>query len=391
MNSRADSFNSGASTLALLGAGASYEAGLPLSDGLARAALKEADLADEPVSVEAFRRICRIIAGAIIYRHTQNGRDPTAIRVNVEDIAEGLAFLDSSKYWKFGDLFGNLHPAVRSVEDWYRRKADRSGLAKQILKVIESTGKERDHAATMLAWAILERDLFFPSFLQQSLAWLLELCFAELEQRKGDGSYLDPLTRSTSVSTIATLNFDTLVEESFDRVGRPYDVGVLTWRQGHLHFDPSSVPLLKLHGSINWSLESDDPDGIWSPREGPAKVTQSRPGFGFFADKKPCVLFGTPAKLKANGPYLDLFRAFENGLEMVQQVAIIGYSFSDSHINDALQSWLRKDRANRMYIASKRLSSSFSEREEFDQLWDGEQVIDTGLGASDAIYRWFPA
>ena len=53
----------------------------------------------------------------------------------------------------------------------------------------------------------------------------------------------------------------------------------------------------------------------------------------------PGLIFGAGNKLRADGPYLDLYREFTDALTGAARVITIGYSFRDAHVNEALRRW----------------------------------------------------
>ena len=55
----------------------------------------------------------------------------------------------------------------------------------------------------------------------------------------------------------------------------------------------------------------------------------------------PAFVFGAGNKLRIDGPYLDLLRVFQRRLEEHEELLTVGYSFSDDHINGAINRWLR--------------------------------------------------
>ncbi|MEZ8633742.1 SIR2 family protein [Vibrio lentus] len=90
------------------------------------------------------------------------------------------------------------------------------------------------------------------------------------------------------------------------------------------------VYLYKLHGSISW-IESDD-NSFFNIREVDVVPTQSPP-------ENNILIYPTPLKQNKSlgSPYADLIREFKNKLLLQHGVLIvIGYSFSDEHINNAI-------------------------------------------------------
>lgn len=90
------------------------------------------------------------------------------------------------------------------------------------------------------------------------------------------------------------------------------------------------VYLYKLHGSISW-IESDD-NSFFNIKEVDVEPTQAPP-------EKNILIYPTPLKQNKSlgSPYADLIREFQNKLLLQNGVLIvIGYSFSDEHINNAI-------------------------------------------------------
>ncbi|MBW8186202.1 SIR2 family protein [Shewanella nanhaiensis] len=90
------------------------------------------------------------------------------------------------------------------------------------------------------------------------------------------------------------------------------------------------VYLYKLHGSISW-IESDD-NSFFNIKEVDVEPTQAPP-------EKNILIYPTPLKQNKSlgSPYADLIREFQNKLQLQHGVLIvIGYSFSDEHINNAI-------------------------------------------------------
>lgn len=64
----------------------------------------------------------------------------------------------------------------------------------------------------------------------------------------------------------------------------------------------------------------------------------------------PTVIFGGRNKLTAEGPYLDLLRAFREELSQISLLTVIGYSFRGPHVNEYVTRWLNVDPGNRMRV-----------------------------------------
>lgn len=88
------------------------------------------------------------------------------------------------------------------------------------------------------------------------------------------------------------------------------------------------VYLYKIHGSVNWIDTEDDGNNFFSIQE--LKHTE-------WGNNKNILIYPTPTKQNKSlgAPYVDLFREFQHRLlEPNTVLFVIGYSFSDEHVND---------------------------------------------------------
>lgn len=154
-------------------------------------------------------------------------------------------------------------------------------------------------------------------------------------------TYLQPLNnllRRQPRLTVASLNYDNCVEVFCESNEHRYDSGIEEWsRSGTFDMEGDGVLLLKLHGSIDWQTR----EGQSAERPMPQKIisrahSEDMGKSGYW----PAVIFGQRNKLTAEGPFLDLLRAFQRELVLANQLTVIGYSFADAHINVLLSNWL---------------------------------------------------
>lgn len=153
--------------------------------------------------------------------------------------------------------------------------------------------------------------------------------------------------RSLPRPWVFTTNYDLFNERAMDRLGIPYTngfIGTIERRFNPAVFryalaeqlDLSNrkwaavdgfVFLAKLHGSVSWV--EDDTQGLFSVRE--MQDTENR--------HDSLMVYPTPAKYASSlsSPYTDLFREFQHRLVREQSVLfVLGYSFSDVHINNII-------------------------------------------------------
>lgn len=97
-------------------------------------------------------------------------------------------------------------------------------------------------------------------------------------------------------------------------------------------FEPvnNMVYLYKIHGSVNWILDETNDNSYFKIKE----LCEPRKNYD-----GAIMIYPTPLKQNKSlaSPYVDLFREFQHKLlEPNSVLFIIGYSFSDEHINDII-------------------------------------------------------
>jgi SIR2-like domain len=165
-----------------------------------------------------------------------------------------------------------------------------------------------------------------------------------------DCQYLSALVaagRSHHGVTIATLNYDLTVEQCAESHGVRWDTGMESWVvYGVWMWRDEGVRLLKLHGSISeaWT-ENDYWDGFL-PHQGIHSVDDPR------VETQPPVLAfgGAGTKLKSEGPFVSLLLEFESQLRDAESLLVIGYSFRDDHINNAIVRWSHFSTGRKLFI-----------------------------------------
>lgn len=179
---------------------------------------------------------------------------------------------------------------------------------------------------------------------------------------------------------VLTFNYDTLLEQSLDAIGKPYSLTPEWWlERGSSESGYNYVDLLKLHGSIDWydrkfhdeALEYYDEKGYnvpdCDPIFGPNPTVQVDPlskgdagemgqhilsrvfrvsnhSHYFPLDGKrfshvvPFVLPLAYDKLLGHDPIVDLWRSLHHNLDAFSTIIVIGYSMphADSYAYEAL-------------------------------------------------------
>jgi hypothetical protein len=164
--------------------------------------------------------------------------------------------------------------------------------------------------------------------------------YSIVEQASATAStaHFEPLLRAPIVG-VATLNYDTLVEDAARQCGVALGTGADNWDSGpQWRFPNDRRPLLKVHGSVNWR-HSRILDPSWGiPRVGIYELdsgARAAPNGRVDAD----LIFGGGNKLRPEGPWPALYSAFEGLLSRAELLVVVGYSFRDAHVDAAIRRW----------------------------------------------------
>lgn len=146
---------------------------------------------------------------------------------------------------------------------------------------------------------------------------------------------------------IVSLNYDLLIEEAAQSCGVSISTGANEWDAGHRWIFPEeALPLLKMHGSVNWR------------RSRPILPTWQIPRTGIFemdaaGDVAPngkvdsSLIFGGGNKLRPDEPWPALYAAFEELLARAETL-VVGYSFRDHHVDAAIRRWAAQSATRRI-------------------------------------------
>lgn len=166
--------------------------------------------------------------------------------------------------------------------------------------------------------------------------------------------YLAPLVRqgANETFTIATLNYDNTIELAGETTNIPVTDGLEGWLEhGEFRKPKGGIELLKLHGSVDWSITGAS---IWKRDIMPYKALNRVPQEKIrFPEYRPALVFGAGNKLSAQGPFLDLLQAFKQRLEEHNELLVVGYSFRDEHINEAITQWINRSKERSITIIDR--------------------------------------
>lgn len=274
------------STVVLLGAGASRPAGIPMARPMLERLVAAAP-EDVPLTDERERPSFRKLAGEV--RKALEAHAGPEDGVEIERFLDGLRALHAREQWAGAAFVDKWHPLMEQVEAF-------------------NLGVQASRAVVQMATVPAGADL----------------------------SYLDALWDAFAAQgelTIATLNYDRCVERSAQRRGQDIDTGIHAWwKRRALDLRPHVPHLLKLHGSIDWVWTSIGGEQLGGGTREVQHIDDFDCGDPWGPGERAIVL-GGENKLRADGPYLDLLREFEQSLAKADRLVVVGYSFRDAHIN----------------------------------------------------------
>jgi hypothetical protein len=159
--------------------------------------------------------------------------------------------------------------------------------------------------------------------------------------------YLSPIaemaTEQEEGIDVITLNYDLTIETMAEHARVSVDRGIDRWVPGEaMTFDHSAgtIRLYKLHGSLDWRLESPG-----TSTDAPRIVVGEaiRDQLSHLRNPLPWIVVGDREKLATDGPTLALMNAATEALRRSQRLVVVGYSFSDDHINAMIRDWMSGD------------------------------------------------
>jgi hypothetical protein len=324
----------------LLGAGASVDAGLPMSTDLTKLLVEK--LGEELVYDQPVRDALHFVCAAMIGHRGSAGESPYA-GINVEKMFSAVRLLSTRAEHEAAPFVSSWLPGVESVDAHPVQSLDR-----EIIESITSSLMGTHGSSTSLTQLIsrVASAAVRPgdgSVYRKLENKLLPAVCKVLSRHRGV-TYLKPLAdlakNQKNGLDIATLNYDLTLETMCGQVGVTIETGMDKWTPGHpITFDEKSkqIRLFKLHGSIDWSYTLSSPDPTKSQRLiRTLAVTKTVPS----SNHSPAIVIGDREKLGGDGPTLALMREFEQRLENAHRLVVVGYSFADNHVNAVIRNWV---------------------------------------------------
>ncbi len=346
--------------LFLLGAGASVEAGIPDTYKMTELMLDK--FKDNRRDRRIFN-VLQFVVGGLLFQRGIHRENPYG-GVSIEDLFNSVIMLADRQNSEIGPFISSWHPQIVGLESGEltgrnARELLGSIFAPIVKYVQDITNAPPNKRAPKIDTFYLGSDFEykFTNAVRQVMTGsegkLFTITAESMIQKLVDMvwindvnkvSYLAPLINHANEygSFFATLNYDNVIELLGSNLGIEIDTGFFSWsKSGDFLFSEHKIPLLKLHGSIDWALS----DGQTSKEKPlPYQIIQKiATGTEEKRNYHPAVIFGGKNKLTAKGPFLSLLRAFDNCLSRSEKLWVIGYSFRDEHVNEFIINWFNAD------------------------------------------------
>lgn len=291
----------------LIGAGASAEAGIPVSNDMIS---KIEELLARNNDWEGYRPLYNHVKSAIHYSAGLQGRYRDDVIYNIEVLANTLNELARNEEhpiypfvasWngRFNSLAG---PRFKQVQDFYVK------ILNQLKEWVQPESMRQ--AQYYAGFRRLQQTLGFPL---KVFSLNYDCCFERVVA--GD---------------------DFRVETGFAGDGQEHYWEWRRFEEPQVEADRPEIYLYKLHGSINWKRDAAG-----------NLVAVDHAGTNIPAAQMQ-VIFGREFKLEAGDPYLFYAFEFRRSTLDARVIVTVGYGFGDEHINKMLRQALRCDPTKRL-------------------------------------------
>jgi hypothetical protein len=347
--------------IVLLGAGASAEAGVPVTGAMTDEIVRR-------INDPSVHRHEAQVSQALNYVvATMRARDaaagvPYAAPLNVERVFSAVQLLAERETLEMSPFVASWDPAVESIDapkprwppffdsDFRKALAKERGFSnlEQLLRAAIRAEIGRGSGGV---------------FIKLMGAMTLALRHVVHIKDASAIAYLQPLLELTSTSeplVIATLNYDRSIELLAAEHGVDCTTAIEEWATtGRWNWPQRGIALLKLHGSVDWAIETQYPG---QPRLPYSAVRVTDP---LDTGSRPGLIFGQRGKLQHEGPFLELRSQFAELLQEHNHLLVVGYSFGDAHVNELIRRWLNGDMDRHVTVIDPGFPNGWSSDDDF--------------------------
>lgn len=362
----------------LLGAGASVPAGIPTATRMTEVMLASDPYASDPLPslLDRQLKVLKFVAGGLAMQEGIEGNNPLS-GINVEDLFSAVRMLSNRTDLEISPFVAQWHNTVEEMDDRLEQERPfrQSGLEDAIEAALGAAASASSSSGRSRGFRSAARNLRkeLDKYFTETGSRRYEDVFEETSESMvkaltnlvwiEDSSKVDyhrPLVQTAEDQklTIATLNYDNTVELSAEKLEVNLKIGLEDWsRDGYFTEPQSGIELLKLHGSIDWVEKSErpppgedeEPEILFPSKE----ISRLDPDQSANQNRNPALIFGAGNKLTEEGPFIELFRTFEERLDNHSTLVVIGYSFSDEHINHVIRRWMNQDIDRKLIIIDR--------------------------------------
>ena len=372
-------------TALLLGAGASRDAGLPLTFQLAEAIVRDAN--SKPLrgrmatsGRNGWVAALNFVYGSMMGHQSDDGGNPLEA-VNIERLISALRLLQEVENHEAAPFVLNWKASVHNLGSSNFRSSDFGRAGDRLVQALSTAlqgrrgfaGRDVESAVAAISTAALSASRGDKRVFKEAEDAILQ----GLVRILSDISSVDYMKPVASLALeqdggldVLTLNYDLTVETLARESGVALVTGIEDWQPGSplsLPIENRRINLLKMHGSLNWEHE-----GALSPTA-PVRITlrsdadaaeedgQFRP----HRQLKPWIVVGDREKLATDGPTLYLYAAAQEILARTDNLVVVGYGFADTHVNNLVRDWMSGDDRRTITLLDPSVSTSSSDANDF--------------------------
>jgi hypothetical protein len=157
-----------------------------------------------------------------------------------------------------------------------------------------------------------------------------------------DPRYLAWMLKSLKGGTVISINYDNALKWTSTRgVWIPIHEKVAPLDRARLipgwPHNEDAVRIVRLHGSLEWARNPHTGD---VRLVGPDEIVMRQNQHDLVRGEPPGIIFGAGNKLRADGPYLDLYVEAKGHLARTHRLIVIGYGWRDFHVNELVRRWV---------------------------------------------------
>ncbi len=183
---------------------------------------------------------------------------------------------------------------------------------------------------------------------------------------------------------IFTLNYDLCLETALEYQDFPYTTGFDRGLWTTSSFQSADhVRVYKLHGSFGWIR--DPQTQLLYDRDSALE----RKDVIFLSDDTPDeIVFATENKMRALQPYLWMIHQFSEAIAVSKYVLVVGYSFGDEYVNQIVGQAMALDPSKRLLVVSPHFDPAQIERAKgMTMTYYKERVIPITQTAKEALHE----